>query len=120
MANELNVAVSISASNATTLINDAVAYQVAQNMAGKYKEESVQTFTATPIAFRIGSITNVGYVVIKNTAASYNLLVSNGAGGAPVISIPPGGACLFSSATNTLFGAASAGTVDAVISVYEA
>ncbi len=120
MAGELNVSVSISASKAPTLVNDTVAYGVPQDMAGVYKEETVQPFTVTPSAFRLGSITNVGYVVIKNTGASNNLLVSNGSGGAPVVSIPPGGVALFPSASNTLFGAASTATVVAHITIYEA
>jgi len=121
MAGEINISVSVIVNKAPTLVNEGVSYGFAQDMAGKYKEETIQTFTTTPAAFRIGSITAVGYVVVKNTAVSGgNLLVSNGSGGAAVPSIPPGGVAMFPSATNTLFGAASAGTIDAKLTVFEA
>lgn len=119
MAGELSISLSITANKAPTMVNDGVAYGFAQDMAGKYKEETIQTFTVTPAAFRIGSITTPGYVAVRNTGNANNLLISNGSGGAPVISIPPQGACLFPSATTTLFGAASSGTIDAKLTTFE-
>lgn len=120
MPGELQISFNITANKLPTMINDNAGASVVQDMAGKYKEETVQTFTATPTAFRIGSVGTVGYVVVRHTGASNILNISNGSGGAPVPGIPPGGVALFPSATNTLFGAASSGSIDAKITTFEA
>lgn len=120
MAGELQVSMSITANKTGGPTNFASGSNYQADMAGKYAEKTIQTFTTTPTAIRIGSTTNVGYVVLKHQGNANNLLVRAGSGGADVVGVTPGNGAMFQSATNTLFGSASSGTIDVEVTTFEA
>ena len=122
MAGELLLTASMQANKGGangTLLNVARSMTaLAQDIAGTHYDQGIQDFTTSPVAIEIGAVATTGYVFLRNTDATNNLLVRVGSGGTDTVRVRPGGIALFEAA-GALFGSSSAGTISVEKLVFE-